>query len=106
MTQITAAQVKALLSASAYKATIGAMRAARERGLCVPEDVSVVGYNDIPFCDKFAPPLTTVRIPHYQVGVKAAELMVKTVQDPATTPVSLRLPPSLVVRESTGPASA
>jgi LacI family transcriptional regulator len=74
-----------------------------ERGLRVPENMSVVGYNDIPFCDKFAPPLTTVRIPHYQVGVKAAQLMLQSVQDPTTTPVSLRLPPTLVTRESTAP---
>jgi LacI family transcriptional regulator len=82
---------------------LGCYDVLRDRRMVVPADMSVVGYNDIPFCDKFSPPLTTVRIPHYEVGVKAAELMLKTVQDPTTTPVSLRLPPALVTRESTGP---
>ncbi|MPZ87656.1 MAG: substrate-binding domain-containing protein [Nitriliruptorales bacterium] len=74
-----------------------------ERGLRVPEDVSVIGYNDIPFSDKFNPPLTTIRIPHYAMGVRGAELLLEAIDDPDATPVSMRLSPSLVIRASTAP---
>jgi LacI family transcriptional regulator len=80
---------------------LGVYDVARERGLRIPEDVSVVGYNDIPFCENFHPPLTTIRIPHRQIGVKAAELILAAVEDPDATMVSLRLAPTLVTREST-----
>lgn len=80
---------------------LGVYDVARARGLRVPEDVSVVGYNDIPFCENFHPPLTTIRVPHRQIGVKAAELILAAVEDPDATTVSVRLQPSLVVRGST-----
>lgn len=80
---------------------LGCYEALREQGLGVPHDVSVIGYNDIPFCDKVAPALTTVRTPKYQMGVKSAELLLETMEDRDTTPVSLRLSPQLVEREST-----
>lgn len=72
------------------------------RGLTVGGDVSVVGYNDMPFADRLSPPLTTVRIPQYEIGVRSAELILKLVggETPETMTVGLR--PSLVVRGSTG----
>ncbi|MDQ6933869.1 MAG: LacI family transcriptional regulator [Actinomycetota bacterium] len=72
-------------------------------GLRCPADVSVVGFNDTPFMDKVSPALTTVRIPQYDLGAEAARLLLEMLQDPARHPRSLLLPPSLVVRESTGP---
>ena len=72
-----------------------------EVGLSCPEDLSIVGYNDIPFLDKLRPPLTTVRIPHYQIGVRATELLLERIQDPNTEPVTVQLDPELVVRGST-----
>lgn len=77
-----------------------------EHGRRVPHDVSVTGYNDIPLCDKVAPALTTVRTPKYQMGVKAAELLLETMEDRETTPVSLRLSPTLVERDSTAAVAA
>lgn len=75
-----------------------------ERGLSCPEDVSIVGYNDIPFNDKFRPPLTSVRLPHYHIGYRAADLLVELMQDmSAVTPSEVRLKPELIVRGSTGP---
>jgi LacI family transcriptional regulator len=76
------------------------------RGLRIPDDVSVIGYNDIQFADKFAPPLTTIRIPHYQIGVKAAQLMLEALRDADAPPLTLRMTPTLVVRESTAPPAA
>jgi LacI family transcriptional regulator len=74
-----------------------------ERGLRCPEDLSVVGFNDIPLLDKMRPPLTTIRIPHYEIGVRAAELVLERLQDPTAAPVTISLPPELIVRGSTSP---
>jgi LacI family transcriptional regulator len=80
---------------------LGVYDVARARSLRVPEDVSVIGYNDIPFCDNFHPPLTTIRVPLRQIGVKAAELILDAVENTEATMVSVALQPTLVVREST-----
>jgi LacI family transcriptional regulator len=66
-----------------------------------PSDVSIVGFNDIPFVDKLRPPLTTVRIPHYEIGLRAAELILERLRDPTARPITVLLPPELVVRGST-----
>jgi len=72
-----------------------------ERGISCPDDVSVVGFNDMPFLDKLRPPLTTVRVPHYAIGAEAARMLVETIDEPNRHPRSLLLPLSLVVRQST-----
>jgi LacI family transcriptional regulator len=82
---------------------LGCYDVLKERGLGVPDDISVVGYNDIPFSDKFDPPLTTIDIAAYQLGFKAAELLVGAIKDGGGTPVSVRIAPRLVVRRSTAP---
>ena len=76
-----------------------------ERGLRCPEDISVVGFNEMPFLDKMRPPLTTVAIPHYDIGVEAARLLLDTIEEPERHPRSVLLAPSLVVRASTSPPS-
>jgi LacI family transcriptional regulator len=83
---------------------LGSYDALERRGLRCPEDVSVVGYNDMPFVDRFRPPLTTVRVPHYELGTTAAELMLEQLQGPDAPPRQLLLEPELVVRSSTAPA--
>lgn len=74
-----------------------------EVGLNCPDDLSIVGFNDIPFLDKLRPPLTTIRIPQYQIGVRATELVLKRLEHPDTEPVTLLLNPELVLRGSTSP---
>lgn len=75
-----------------------------ERGIRCPQDVSVMGFNDMPFAEWFNPPLTTIRIPHYQIGTRAAELLLELLAEPETkgpwAPVLLE--PALVARASTG----
>ncbi len=84
---------------------IGCYAALDEAGLRCPEDVSVVGFNDMPFIDRLRPPLTTIRFPHYQVGTEAAQLLLERIAG-HTGPVKvLFLAPELVVRGSTGPVS-
>lgn len=72
-----------------------------ERGVSCPGEVSVVGFNDMPFADRFQPPLTTIHIPHYDIGSAAAELMLERLQDGDAEPREIRLEPHLVVRDST-----
>jgi LacI family transcriptional regulator len=74
-----------------------------ERDLVCPDDLSVVGYNDMPFSDHFNPPLTTIRIPHYQMGVAAAGLLLAELDDRSEENgrSDVVLEPSLVVRGST-----
>ena len=74
-----------------------------ERGITCPDDVSVVGFNDMPFLDKLRPPLTTVAIPHQQIGAEAARLLLDSIADPTRPARSVLLPLSLVVRGSTAP---
>lgn len=74
-----------------------------ERGISCPRDVSVVGFNDMPFLDKLAPPLTTVRVPHYEIGAESARMLLETIEEPERHPRSVLLPLSLVVRGSTAP---
>jgi LacI family transcriptional regulator len=77
-----------------------------ETGVRCPEEISVVGFNDMPFAARFHPPLTTIHIPHYELGMGAAELMLERLQD-ADSPVrEIRLEPSLVVRDSTARAGS
>lgn len=72
-----------------------------ERGLMCPGDLSVIGFNDMPFIDKLRPPLTSIRVPMYDVGTEAARMLLELLTSPARTPRSVLLPLSLVVRQST-----
>jgi LacI family transcriptional regulator len=85
---------------------LGCYDALVERDLGCPGDISVVGYNDMPYADKLHPPLTTVRIPHYALGAESAQLLLDRLRDPDRHPRSVLLPLTLVVRASTAPARA
>jgi LacI family transcriptional regulator len=74
-------------------------------GLECPRQISVVGFNDMPFADRFNPPLTTVRIRHYEIGAVAAGLLLERLQHPDAAPRQVVLEPELVVRGSSGPAT-
>jgi LacI family transcriptional regulator, galactose operon repressor len=83
---------------------LGACDVLRERGLRCPGRVSVTGFNDMPFADKFDPPLTTVRVPHYDLGAEAGRLLLDqlTRSGPHLTK-RLSLTPTLIKRGSTAP---
>ncbi len=83
---------------------IGVLRAARELGLRVPEDISVVGFDDIDVSQHVNPPLTTVHQPIRRKGESAVRLLLSVVQRRDTEPEQLRLETRLIVRASTGPA--
>ena len=77
---------------------VGAYRAAREAGLRIPDDLSVVGFDDAPIVGDLTPGLTTVRPPFYEVGLRAAEIALGLI--PAR---SVLLQPTFVRRGSAGP---
>jgi DNA-binding LacI/PurR family transcriptional regulator len=80
---------------------MGAIRQLREEGYRVPEDVSVVGYDDLPQSHEFNPPLTTI---NQQLGAWGSMAMVMLRQLlEGEEPQPIVLPPELVVRESTAP---
>ncbi len=82
---------------------IGAIRALREAGLGVPEDVSVVGFDDIPAAAYNYPALTTIKQPLRRMGRLAAEHLLKRVSNGAQTdfPKEVMVEPELIVRQST-----
>ncbi len=79
---------------------LGAYDALTERGLRCPDDVSVVGFDDLPFMDKVHPPMSTVRIPHYEMGAEAARLLLSLIDDESRHPRSVLMTPTLVPRKS------
>lgn len=74
-----------------------------ERQIDCPGNVSVVGFNDMPFLDKLRPPLTTVAVPHQKIGAEAARLLLDAIADQGRPARSVLLPLHLVVRGSTAP---
>jgi DNA-binding LacI/PurR family transcriptional regulator len=83
---------------------IGVLRAAREMGLRVPEDISVVGFDDIDISQHTNPPLTTVHQPIRRKGESAVRLLLAVVERRDLRPEHLRLETRLIIRGSTGPA--
>ncbi|MCL2419379.1 MAG: LacI family transcriptional regulator [Conexibacteraceae bacterium] len=99
------AGVTAIIAANDLLA-LGCYAALTELGLRCPEDVSIVGFNDMLFVDKLQPPLTTVRVPQRELGFVAADLLLEQIGGVATGPREVVLDPSLVIRDSTAPARA
>ena len=85
---------------------VGCYGAFDDLGLRCPQDVSIIGFNDMPFIDRLRPPLSTVRFPHYQLGTEAAKLLLERIETGSGGPVKiLYLAPELVVRGSTVPVA-
>ncbi|MFN8492840.1 MAG: LacI family DNA-binding transcriptional regulator [Caldilineaceae bacterium] len=83
---------------------MGALHAIHQAGLKTPDDISVVGYDDITSAAYLSPPLTTVRSPKAQMGALAAQIILQLVQGKADLPPeTVTLPVELVVRASTAP---
>jgi DNA-binding LacI/PurR family transcriptional regulator len=84
-------------------AAIGAMRAIRDYGMRVPEDISVVGFDDIQNAAFQNPSLTTIRQPLHHMGAVAAQILLQRVRRQAMYPNMMPIKPELVIRESTCP---
>ena len=103
MQQLLSHRLDAVFAASDMMA-IGAMRALREAGLRVPEDVAIVGFDDLPQAARTEPPLTSVRQPIYRLGSTAVDSLLDLTEYPDSSPRRIILPTELVVRTSCGSA--
>jgi len=94
-------EITAIVAANDLLA-LGVYDALSARGLRCPDDLSVTGFNNMPFLDKITPSMTSVNVPRYEIGVQGARLLLEALDNPTTfQPRSVRLPLQLVVREST-----
>jgi LacI family transcriptional regulator len=80
---------------------LGALRALHDAEFSVPGDISLTGYNDMPFVDLVQPPLTTVRLPYREMGSMAAQALLAGMRGDGDGPQVTRLRPTLRVRAST-----
>lgn len=80
---------------------LGCLTLLEERGLRCPVDISVVGFDDMPFMDRLATPLTTIAIQQYEMGVQAGHLFLNQINNPAAGTRTISLAPTLVARKST-----
>jgi LacI family transcriptional regulator len=91
----------AILACSDYIA-VGVLKAARERGMSLPRDISLVGFDDMPFAELVDPPLTTVRQPVAEMGRIACERLLAILNGSEASPLT-RLPVELIIRQSVAP---
>jgi LacI family transcriptional regulator len=80
---------------------IGCCDSFDRRGLSCPDQISIVGFNDMPLVDRLHPPLTTVRIPQREIGEAAADLLLTSLGDGPPPTEQILLEPELVIRGST-----
>jgi LacI family transcriptional regulator len=80
----------------------GAMAAIRDHHLSIPEDISVVGFDDVPMAPYMAPALTTVHLPASEQGRRGGEMLIDLIEGKPLSEQQLFLPAGLVVRESCG----
>lgn len=83
---------------------IAVIETLREMGRRVPDDISVVGFDDIKEAEYFVPRLTTVRQNKYELGSEAARILLKIIENPDYQPKPVTLPCQLIVRQSTAAA--
>lgn len=79
---------------------LGAMRALIEKGIKIPEDVSIVGYDDISMASMYMPSLTTIRQPKYMMGQIVVKLLMKKIAEDSSENEVITLEPELIIRES------
>jgi LacI family transcriptional regulator len=82
---------------------VGCYVALAEYGLRCPDDVSVVGFNDMPLTAHLFPPLSTVTMPQHEMGCAAARMLLARINDPDLAPTMMAMPTAFVARESSGP---
>jgi LacI family transcriptional regulator len=101
MQQLLAAKPDAIFTASDIMA-LGAMRAVRDIGLRVPEDIAFVGFDDLPLASLANPPLTTVHQPISEFGEKAVEMLIDLIENGIKPPRRIIMDTDLVIRDSCG----
>ena len=94
--------VTAIITAN-DRLAIGCYDTLAELGLSCPQDISIIGFNDMMFIDRLRPPLSSVRVPQREIGYAAADLLLEQLANDSAPPRELMLEPTLVVRGSTAP---
>ncbi len=84
---------------------LGALQVLRASGKRVPDDIALIGFDDVPFVELVDPPLTTIRLPAYGIGWGAAELLIRAINREDIRQPSVLLESELVVRQSCGAES-
>ena len=84
---------------------LGCLTALRRRGFRIPEDISLIGFTNLPAAELLNPPLSTVTQPAQEIGQLAAERLIELIErkHKSTGPSVMKLPTTLVVRESSSP---
>lgn len=80
--------------------TLGALESIQKRGLKIPNDIGIVGFDDMYWANSLNPPLTAVRQPAYEIGKRAAELLIQRIGDPQRPTIQMTLNTELKVRSS------
>jgi LacI family transcriptional regulator len=93
-------KLNGLIASNDYLA-LGVLKALQDRGVRVPDDVAVIGYDDNRFSEFLSVPLTTIRQPAKEVGEAAFKLLLKKMENPVSPVEEIVLKPKLIVREST-----
>ena len=88
--------------ASNDQMALGALQAARHLGLEIPQDLAVVGFDDIPEASYFHPALTTIRQPIYDIGKMLSQMLIEIIKGEELAERQIILQPELVIRESSG----
>ena len=81
--------------------TLGALATIGEIGLRIPEDIAIIGFDDMPWSSTLNPPLTAVKQPAYEIGRRAAELLYQRITEPGRPNVKIVLDTELMIRKST-----
>lgn len=82
---------------------LGAMQELKSNGIKIPQEISIVGFDDIAFASLADPPLTTVCSPRVEIGRRAIEALITTIKIPHQQGMEIKIPTYLIVRESTAP---
>ena len=84
--------------------TLGCIKELYQRKISIPGEMALIGFDDSTWAEALIPPLTTIKQPGYELGVNAAELLIKRLNKTDSSKMNIVLNPELVIRESCGGA--
>jgi DNA-binding LacI/PurR family transcriptional regulator len=79
---------------------VGAMQACAELGLRIPDDIAIIGYDDIRLAALVSPSLTTLHVPRAEIGTKTMQMLLEQIEVESAAPKEVHLKPKLIVRAS------
>ncbi len=79
---------------------IGAMQSIKKHGFCIPDDFSIIGYDDRPICSLTDPKLTTIQLPRHKFGAAAVDLLIQQIETSDSSPISVEINGKLITRNT------